>query len=103
MAKLNSDILIRRYYEEVKHLYPHVTYDEFKEICRSPFEYTKQEISSGDFPVIRLKYLGTFLVYPKKAQAFLNRLKQRFKFHKVDRMYYFKMKEKIETYLNSHG
>lgn len=99
MRKLDSDIAIQQYYEEVKHLYPHVTFEQFKEVCKGPFDYTKVQMASGELPVIRLKYLGTFLVYPKRAEALLRRLKERFRFHKIDKTYFFRMKEMLDNFL----
>ena len=101
--KLDSEIAIKQYYEEVKHLYPHVTFDQFKEVCKAPFDYTKVQMASGELPVIRLKYLGTFLVYPKRAEAFLRRLTERFKYHKIDRTYFFKVKSMIDSFLERNG
>lgn len=102
MRKLDSDIAIRQYYDKVKHLYPHVEFEEFKQCCKSPFEYTKEQMASGELPVVRLKYFGTFIVYPKRAEAFLRRLKERFKFRKVNKEYFFRMRDILENFLQRH-
>lgn len=97
--KLDAEILARQYYETVQHKYPDISFEEFKKICYNPFNYVKQEMASGELPVIRLKYFGTFLVYPKRALSMLNNMKQRFKFGKIGKNEFFKKKEMIETFL----
>jgi hypothetical protein len=97
--KLDAEILTRQYYETVQDQYPDIDFEEFKKICYNPFEYTKEEMAGSELPVIRLKYFGTFLVYPKRAEAMLNNLKERFRYNKVDKRVFFKQKEMIENFL----
>jgi hypothetical protein len=100
MRRLDSKIAIEQYYDKVKHLYPHITFEQFKESCKGQFEYTAKQMASGELPVIRLKYFGTFLVYPKKAEASLRRINERFRFGKIDKNYYFRMREMLQNFLN---
>ena len=98
--KLDAEILLKQYYEKVKDNYPSVSYEEFKKICYSPFEFVKQEISSGELPVIRLKYFGTFLVYPKRAEGLLKKLENMYQYNKISEEKYLKYKKMIINYLN---
>ena len=97
--KVDNQILIQKYYEEISKKYPHLTFDEVKLICVTPFTYTRQEMESGNLRTIRLKYLGTFLVYPKRVQSLLATMITAFKELRIDAKVYFKKKAMMEKYL----
>jgi len=101
--KIDNQILIQEYYKRVQEKYPHLTFDEVKLICVTPFTYTRQEMESGNLKTIRLKYLGTFLVYPKRVQGLIVTMARLFKELKVDAKVYFKKKAIIDKYLETHG
>ena len=52
---------VEQYWEEVKDQYD-ISFDEFKEVCKTPFKFVKEIISSGVLKNIRLKYFGVFEV-----------------------------------------
>lgn len=101
MNKLDNQDLIKEYYESIKDKYPNLTFDQLKEAVSTPFEMLKEEIKSGDFKTVRLKYLGTFLVYPKRASGYLAHLKDKFKLNKIDHKEYFETKAMIEKFLEN--
>jgi nucleoid DNA-binding protein len=101
MNKIENQDLIKEYYESIKDKYPNLTFDQLKEAVSTPFEMLKEEMASGELKTVRLKYLGTFLVYPKRVKAWLEHLKQRFKLNKVDRREYFETKSMIEKFLEN--
>ena len=97
--KIDNQILIQEFYERMQKKYPHMTFDEVKLICVTPFTYVRQEMESGNLRTIRLKYLGTFLVYPKRVSGVLAAMTQQFKDLKIDAKLYFKKKAIMEKYL----
>ena len=101
MNKIENQDLIKEYYEFIKDKYPDLTFEQLKEVVSSPFEMLKEEMASGELKTIRLKYLGTFLVYPKRVKAYLEHLKSKFKLNKVDRNEFFQAKSMIETFLEN--
>ena len=100
--KITNQELIEEYYVEVQKKYPHLTFDEVKLICVTPFTQARQAMESGSLATIRFKYLGTFLVYPKRVQALLTKMTNEFKELKVDAKFYFKRKEMFERFLSKH-
>lgn len=100
--KLETPDLVKEYYERVKHLYPGIPYEEFKLSCVTPFTFVRKEIESGELKTIRLKYFGTFLVYPKRVTGMLERMKQQFKDLKLDAKVYFTKKAMLEKYIEKH-
>ena len=57
-------------------------------------------MESGELPEIRFKYFGTFQVYQGRAKNMLENLKERFRFNKVDKKDYFRIKDILENFLN---
>jgi hypothetical protein len=59
MPTLTHKNAIREYYEQVKDQYPpDLTYEQFEEICKSPFKAAKYYIKSNLFPIINFKNFG---------------------------------------------
>lgn len=99
--KLENQELLKEFYERVKDEYPDLSFHQVRACCSTPFEYTKQEIESGDLPTIRLKYFGTFLVYPKRAKSILTKLERQFKEQKITPKHYFAKKAIIDKFLEN--
>jgi len=71
MPLLSQEDNIKGYWEEVKDQYPNLSFEQFAKICKSPFLHTKEEIRGSKYPVIFIKHLGTFKVYPKTLKDLL--------------------------------
>lgn len=99
--KLESQELIEEFYEKNKDKYPDLTFAQVKECAYMPYQYTREEITSGRLPVVRLKYLGTFLVYPKRAIKMLEGAKKAFEELKLEAKKYFEVKSMIENFLEN--
>lgn len=70
---LEQDRAIQMYYEQVKHLYPDMPYADFHFICKYPSRFIKACIRNTDLlPIIHIKYLGKFKIYPGRLKKFLN-------------------------------
>lgn len=70
-----TDRLIEDYYTKVKDKYPDIEFDRFSKICKAPFYFIRKAMEDRTFPLIQIKYLGKFLVYPGKVKAILKSLK----------------------------
>lgn len=101
--RLTTDDMILEYYERVKHLYPGVSYEQFKPACTTQFLMLKREMESGDLKTVRIKGLGTFLVYPNRVKAILERIKNQFHNLIITKERYFSKKAMMEKYLERHG
>ena len=99
--KLENQELLKEFYDRNKDKYPDLSFEQMKECCTSQYVYAKQAIESGELPVIRLKYFGTFIVYPKRAEGILNRMNEQFKSLKINAKLYFEKKAMIEKFLNN--
>lgn len=66
-----TEDLLDEFYNKVKEDFPDLTKEQIVKICRNPFYYIRKQMSSGEFPLIHIKYLGKFLVYPGKVKALL--------------------------------
>lgn len=99
--KLENQELLKEFYDRFKENYPGLTFEQVKECCATQYFYTKKEIESGELPVIRLKYFGTFLVYPRRAEATLERMSKQFKDLKIEAKTYFEKKAMLEKFLHN--
>ncbi len=99
--KLESQELVEEFYEKNKEKFPGLSFEQVKEICYAPFIMTRKEMESGSLATIRLKYFGTFLVYPKRVAAALRVMEKNFKELKMPAKMYFQKKAMIEEYLNN--
>lgn len=75
--KLSNQELILQYYAKEQHKYPNLTLEEFRNCCIAPFTEVRECISEGEFKTIRLKFFGTFLIYPKKIKGLLANIEKK--------------------------
>jgi hypothetical protein len=100
MIKKTAQQVINEYYNNIKEDNSDMTREQIAECCMHPFIYLKKEIESGELPTVRLKYLGVFLVYPKRASSLLIHITERFKGLKLDAKAYFELKAMLEKFIN---
>ena len=93
--------LIEEFYEEVKHIYPDLSINEFRLICNSPFKFTKEVINRGTLRNIRFQYFGVFEVMPSRVKYSLKTLEENYKSKKITEDRYNKRKEILEAYEKS--
>lgn len=98
MKILHPD-LIEEYYESIKNDYPDLTKEQCNQICSAPFIEVRKAIESGEFSTGRLKYFGTFVVYPKRISYYLKLYAKMFKEQRITPKVYFKKKEQFELAL----
>jgi len=92
--------LIQEYYESIRDQYPGLTKEQCNQICSAPFIQTRKAIESGTFVNIRLQFFGTFTVYPKRLNYYLDIFKKMFKEQRITPANYFKKKEQLELAIN---
>ena len=90
--------LIEEFYEEVKHIYPDLSINEFRLICNSPFKFTKEVINRGTLRNIRFQYFGVFEVMPSRVKYSLKTLEENYKSKKITEERYNKRKKILEKY-----
>lgn len=100
--KLENDKLIAEFHKLNKDKYPDIDLEQAKEICNGPWKFIKQEMESGELPTIRLKYFGTFQVYQGRAKNMLDKLKERFRYNKVERSEFYRIKEMLEKFISNY-
>ena len=98
--RLESDKLVIEFYNKMSSEFPGITQDQAKDICYGPWKFLKQEMESGELFEVRFKYFGTFQVYPGRAVNLLNNLKERFRFNKVGKEEFFRIKTMLEKFIN---
>lgn len=97
MVKSNLDN-IQEYFDEISSEYPDIDYKEFEKICRGPFKFTKEVMSSGKLKNIRLQYFGVFEVSKGRINYIKDQLEVNLKEGKISKEKY----DKKMTILNSY-
>lgn len=97
--RLENKDLIKEFYETQKEKYPDLTFEQCRLIVSNQYKYLKHRMQSNSISTVRLQYLGTFLVYPRRAEAMLKNMTKLFENHKVDRNEYFETKRMIEKHV----
>lgn len=88
---------VEEYWEEVKDQYD-VSFEEFKIICRSPFKFVKEVMSSGILKNIRLKYFGVFEVSKSRVNYCKKSLQKNYDKGLVSKKHYNKRMEILNNY-----
>ena len=101
--KLESDKLVTEFYNKKSSKFPGITQEQAKDICYGPWKFLKQEMENGELSEVRFKYFGTFQVYPGRAVNLLNNLKERFRFNKVGKEEFFRIKTMLEKFINNEN
>lgn len=98
--KLESDKLVIEFHNKMLSRFPGISVDQAKDICYGPWKFLKEEMQNGELSEVRFKYFGTFQVYPGRAVNLLNNLKERFRFNKVSKDEFFRIKNMLEKFIN---
>lgn len=97
--KLTNQELYTEFYKEISSAFPGLTRSEIDLICNSPFKHLKNMMEGDEICEMRLKYFGSFLVYPRKAKYELEILDTRLEKNIISQTQYVKYKEMLENYL----
>lgn len=99
--KLQSNILLKQFAESIADEYPNLTEEEIINICKSNWEYIGLSMASGELPVIRQKYFGTFIPYPARVRGMLKKLIKKHSQGKMEDNDFFEMRTNLENYLEN--
>ena len=100
--KRTSEELIIEFHQKMAHSFPGISFKQAKEICHGPWIYLHNQMESGELEEVRLKYFGTFQVYAGRARNLLIYLKERFRFNKIEKNEYFRIKEMLEKFMKKN-
>lgn len=99
MALLETNDTIKEYYNEVKDLYPDMSYEQFQDICKYPFRFFRSKIEQDDMPNIDIKYFGKFRVFAASIKGKLKELETSKHFNHISEENYEKYKENLNSLL----
>lgn len=69
-----SDELIAEFTSLIRERFPEVSVEQVYNICRSPFKLIASEMKSGRLRSVRIKYLGTFSVFPGRVKGIYKKI-----------------------------
>ena len=85
---LEHNECINLYYEEVKERYPHLSQEDFEEICRTPAIFIKRVLREGNLQDINIKYVGKLYVNERRLKDHINNLEKFYAAGNIDEEYY---------------
>jgi len=100
---VKSSKILEDFIDENPELCRGLKYEDVRDICYTPYNVLRKEMSKGDLKSVSIKYVGKFIVYTGKVAGILRHLTKRFKLNKVEHKSYFKQKELIENYFKRIG
>jgi len=88
---MSKNLLIKRYYEQVKHQYD-ITEEQFSEIIFTAFKYFRSRMNSEEIPDIRIKGFGSFQVFSTPVKYELKRLAKMVEQNKANEFHFNRIK-----------
>lgn len=98
--RLENNILFNEFFEKMKDHFPEVSYNQMRDVVYGPWRFIKEVMESGSLATIRIKYFGTFTVYPRKAESELKKIEAMRKKGDVSEKEYLKLTTMIKKYLD---
>lgn len=98
--ELDTEKIIKLFYEKIKEDYPKLSFEQIREICKSPFRHIANQIAKDNLPTILVKYFGTFEVHIGKIKNLMTANDTSFKFNKISEETHRIRKEGYESILN---
>lgn len=96
---INNQDLMSEFYEMIKETYPELSYEQCKKVLFSPWRFLKREMESGELPIIRFQYFGSFRVFKGRANYMRWVNEERFKKGLASEEDYKLVDEMLENYL----
>jgi len=81
--------------------YPDLTLEQMTAVCHTPFKFLREQIEGDKLVEVRLKYFGTFQVFPGRAKNYLFNLKRKSINNEVNTPDYERVSSMIEKYLKT--
>lgn len=101
MMKSSEEIIIE-YIRSIKNKYPEYTEQQLIAVCKAPFKVIASEMKNRTLRDIRVKYLGTFCVFPGRAKGILKQTKKLFEQGKLTKEFYEDVLLITDKYLKDH-
>lgn len=73
MPSIDTDQLIKEYWQTVKDKYPRISFEQFERICKAPFWFFKSQIEKPETPTIHVKYFGKFVVFSQYVERLIEK------------------------------
>lgn len=73
MPYLDTESVIKKYWEKVKDQYPNIPYEQFERICKAPFWFIKSQIEKKETPTIHVMNFGKFIVLSSYVKRLISR------------------------------
>lgn len=83
MPILDTERVIKEYYETIKDQYSHIDLEWFIKICKNPFWHFNKAMAREDLPTIHIKNLGRLVVMPDNIKKLLRNNNSDLKFNSV--------------------
>ena len=98
----SSEEIIIEYVRSIKDKYPDYTEKQLIDVCKSPFKVIATEMKNKTLRDVRIKYLGTFCVFPGRAKGILKQTKKFFEQGKLNKEFYEDVLSITNKYLKNH-
>ena len=99
--RLRNQELMEEFYRRMLPQFPELTLEQFTAICHTPYRFLRSCIEGDEIVEVRLKYFGSFQVFPGRAKNYLYNLKERLKYHKIEPSVYKRLATMVENYLKT--
>ena len=98
----SSEETIIEYVRSIKDKYPDYTEQQLISACKAPFKVIASEMKNKTLRDVRVKYLGTFCVFPGRAKGILKQTKKAFEQGKLSKEFYEDVLLATDKYLKNH-
>lgn len=98
--RIKNQELMSEFYDRMLPIYPELTLEQMTEICYTQYQFLRNCIEGDDIVEIRLKYLGSFQVFPGRAKNYLYNMKERLRYRKIEPHVFQRVSGMINRYLN---
>lgn len=89
---------IEEFYNEIRGKYSSISLEDTDKICRGPFKFIKEVISSGELKDIRLEYFGVFEVSKRRLNFKKKSLQESYENGTVSQAVYDKRMKILNSY-----
>lgn len=96
----NTELQAEFYRKVVKERFPEVSEEHSRQMTSAVYRKIADQIRDANFPKARVKYLGIFQAYIKRASYYLKQLKGSLKNNVIEPELYFRYREKTVAYIH---
>lgn len=100
---MSPNDLIEKFYKTTRDKYPNLTLEQYKEICKSPFNLIKETMKEGKLEDIRLQYFGVFKVFPARVKGMKNIITTRLRMGKMSKPEFDGVNDMLTSYIGENS